>query len=151
VLEVLAGLHAPRDDYHRTTRAWIRVFDVTAGPWSELPLASFTEGGRSDPSRSYLVVAQVGCTDVAPDYYFFGHGMTWYLLPLNRLWAYEHGEFGMLCRPSPLARFPTDLSPEYGACLDRFVAGMVRADFDPAALGCGPVPATPPPGGGPLP
>ncbi len=100
--ETLAAIHAPPRDATRTTLQQVRVLDVTTARWTPVPLEALAPGGevRSDPTRSRLVLARVGCGVTTRQAWLANDGLSWFLVVGERLMAHHSVEFDRTCNGS---------------------------------------------------
>jgi hypothetical protein len=99
LVEVLAALHAP--DAIEGARILLDALEIHRAdvePWQRIPLAALRSGAvASEPSATYVVVADRSCRGEEGLRELSARRVSSYLLPGNRLAAWDHHDFRGRC------------------------------------------------------
>jgi hypothetical protein len=115
--ETIAALHAPADGDYQVTVSKLWIFRTDTRLW--IPIRSGDSRTRKiapEETASYAVAAEVWCFSRVGSERYEGRHVSWYLLPGNRLAAWDHYEFGERCaltdhyRPASGANLETELA-----------------------------------------
>ncbi len=106
LLETLASLLTPTREHRLITQVQrLRVFDIGAEPWAEIPRRRIESGDYTPASDGdYIVVVRMQCSWFTRLEMVVRDAVSWYYLTENAVRAFEHAEFGQLCRPVPKVR-----------------------------------------------
>ena len=90
----LASLHAPPKRNNILTVRRLEILRTDVEPWQAVDFARVRSGDfRSADDQDYLVIANLTCRGRVELETYVGEKVAYYLLPSNRLAAYDHYEF----------------------------------------------------------
>ena len=133
----VASLYAPAKRGNQLSVQRLQILRVDTEPWQEIPFAALRDGSfESSDAHSYLVVADLVCRAEYDLKIFHGEKITWYLLPGNRVAAYDHYEFVEACTSwSEFRR--AEASDEEAVALEKAAVAHVEATFPPSMFHVG--------------
>ena len=112
--ETLAGLYAPPVAGYSRFVSKLDVLRFDGGRAVVLTQAQLDEALATDAAGDYGIVATLGCLSEVDLQRYHGEKVAWYLLPGNRLAAYDHFDFVDRCavsnafRPEDAERAPLE-------------------------------------------
>jgi hypothetical protein len=96
--ETVASIHAPSVTGNRLTVRRLEILRVDTNPWQEIEFSELRSGNFvSSESDSYAVIADFVCAGRVELQSYLGEKIGYYLLPNNRLHAYDHYQFIEAC------------------------------------------------------
>lgn len=96
--ETVASIYAPSVTGNRLTVRRLEILRVDTDPWQEIEFSELRSGKfASSDSQSFAVIANFVCQGRVELQSFQGEKIAYYLLPDNRLQAYDHYQFIEAC------------------------------------------------------
>jgi hypothetical protein len=132
--QTVASLYAPPPLGTQLSIRRLEILRTDSDPWQAIPFEELRSGRlTSADDASYAVVAHFTCRGRVDLQVYQGEKVAWYLLPENRLRAFDHYEFIEACtvhnsfRPSPAA----------DAADERALEAHVAAHYPPSMVHVG--------------
>jgi hypothetical protein len=92
--ETVASIYAPSVIGNRVTVRKLEILRIDTDPWQEIEFSELRSGGfTSADSQGYVVIADLYCRGQVELQTYWGEKIVYYLLPENRLQAYDHYQF----------------------------------------------------------
>jgi hypothetical protein len=92
--QTVASIYAPSVTGNRLTVRRLEILRVDTDPWQEVEFSELRSGAfESSSSQSFAVVADFVCQGRVELQTYVGEKIAYYLLPDNRLQAYDHYQF----------------------------------------------------------
>jgi hypothetical protein len=124
--QTVASLYAPPPIGTQLSIRRLELLRVDADPWQPIPFEDLRSGAyTSSDEADYAVVADYVCESRVDLQRYQGEKVGWYILPKNRLRAFDHYEFVEACTVSNLF---VPASAE-GAELEREVQQHVASEY----------------------
>jgi hypothetical protein len=99
--QTVASLYAPPPLGTQLSIRRLEILRVDSEPWQPIPFEELREGRyASTDDADYAVVANYTCRGQVDLQSYYGEKVGWYLLPSNRLAAFDHFEFVEACTVS---------------------------------------------------
>lgn len=96
--QTVASLYAPPPIGTQLSIRRLEILRVDTEPWQPIPFEELRNGGyTSTDEADYAVVANYTCRGRVDLQSYYGEKVGWYLLPSNRLAAFDHFEFVEAC------------------------------------------------------
>jgi hypothetical protein len=131
----VASLYAPPKRANQVTVQRLQILRVDQEPWQEIAFSDLKNGDfTSSDEHDYLVVADLVCRAEYDLHVYKGEKIAWYLLPENRLGAYDHYEFVEAC--TTWSEFRRARS-EKEIALEKDAVAHVESDYPPSMFHVG--------------
>jgi hypothetical protein len=96
--QTLASLYAPPPLGVQLSIRRLEILRIDTEPWQSVPFQGLRTGAiTSSNAESYAVIAHFTCRGRVDLQSYYGEKVAWYLLPDNRLRAFDHYEFLEAC------------------------------------------------------
>lgn len=131
VEQTVASLHAPPPLGTQLSIRRLEILRVDVEPWQPIPFEELQSGRfAAAGDATYAVIAHFTCRGRVDLQIYQGEKIGWYLLPENRLRAFDHYEFVEACAVHNTF-VPTSAQ---NAALERAVEAHVAAHYPPSMV-----------------